>query len=40
MLLNLKALKELRQGPVPAVAIARADQVNVAERQANAVVRT
>ena len=38
MLRNLKALKELRQGPVPAVAIARAEQVNVAERQANAVV--
>lgn len=39
MLRNLKALKELRQGPIPAVAIGRADQVNVAERQANAVVQ-
>ncbi len=38
MVRNLKAIKELRQGPTPAVAIARAQQVNVAERQANAMV--
>ena len=37
MVRNLKAIKELRQGPTPAVAMGRAEQVNVAERQANAV---
>jgi len=39
MIRNLKAMRELRRGPVPTVAINRADQVNVAERQANSVVR-
>jgi hypothetical protein len=39
MIRNLKAVRELRRGPVPTVAINRADQVNVAEHQANAVVR-
>jgi len=29
---NLKAIKELRQGPVPAIAIGRADQVTVTNR--------
>ena len=32
---NLRALRELRQGPVPAVAIGQAGQVNVAAVQAN-----
>jgi hypothetical protein len=35
----LKAIKELRQGPTPAVAIGRAEQVNVAKQQVNAVVK-
>lgn len=35
---NLKALRELRQGPAPTVAIGRAEQVNVAQQQVNAVV--
>jgi hypothetical protein len=39
MVRNLKAIKQLRQGPTPAVAIGRAEQVNAAERQANAVVK-
>jgi hypothetical protein len=34
-----EAIKELRQGPTPAVAIGRPEQVNVAERQANALVK-
>jgi hypothetical protein len=38
MLRNLKAIRELRQAPVPGVAIGRAEQVNVAEQQANAVI--
>ena len=32
---NLKAIKELRQGPVLAVAIGKAEQVNVASQQVN-----
>ena len=32
---NLRALRELRQGPVPAVAIGQAGQVNVAAAQTN-----
>jgi len=36
---NLMAVRELRRGPTPTVAINRAEQVNVAEQQANAVVR-
>jgi hypothetical protein len=39
MVRNLKAIKELRQGPTPALAIGRAEQVNVAERQANVVAK-
>jgi hypothetical protein len=39
MIRNLKAVRELRRGPTSSVAIKRADQVNVAEHQANAVVR-
>jgi hypothetical protein len=39
MVRNLRAVKELRHGPTPAAAIHSAEQVNVAERQANAVVR-
>ena len=39
MLRNLKALGELRRGRTPAVAIGRAEQVNVGERQANTVIR-
>ena len=35
---NLKALAELRRGPAPTVAIGRAEQVNVATQQVNAVV--
>lgn len=35
---NLKALAELRRGPAPTVAIGRAEQVNVASQQVNAVV--
>ncbi len=35
---NLKALAELRRGPAPAVAIAKAQQVNVGTQQVNAVV--
>jgi hypothetical protein len=38
MLRNLKTIRELRQTPVPSVAIGRAEQVNVAELQANAVI--
>jgi hypothetical protein len=33
---NLKAMQELRQGVTPAVAIGRAEQVNVSTKQANA----
>jgi hypothetical protein len=36
VLRNLKAMQELRQGPTPAVAIGRAEQVNVSTKQANA----
>jgi hypothetical protein len=39
MICNLKAVSELRRGPTPTVAINRADRLNVAERQANTVVR-
>ena len=35
---NLKALAELRRGPAPSVAIAKAGQVNVGSQQVNAVV--
>ena len=38
MLRNLKTIRELRRAPVPGVAIGRAEQVNVAELQANAVI--
>lgn len=34
---NLKAIKELRQGPTPAVTVEQAQQVNVAGQQVNAV---
>lgn len=39
MVRNLKAIRELRQTPMPAVAIGRAEQVNVAEQQVNAVLQ-
>ena len=39
MIRNLRALLEQRRKPAPAVAIGRADQVNVASRQVNAVAR-
>ena len=39
MIRNLKAMRELRRGPAPTVAINRAEQVNVAEQQANTVIR-
>jgi hypothetical protein len=38
MIRNLKAMRELRRGPIPTV-VNRADQVNVAEQQANTVLR-
>lgn len=37
VLRNLKVLQELRRGPMPAVAIGRADQVNVAHQQVNSI---
>lgn len=37
MVRNLKAIKELRQGPTPAVTVGQAQQVNVASQQVNAV---
>ena len=36
---NLKALKELRQGPALSVATGKAEQVNVAQQQANAMIK-
>jgi hypothetical protein len=36
MIRNLKAIKELRQGPMPAVTVNQASQVNVASQQVNA----
>lgn len=35
MIRNLKAMKELRQRPLPSVAIARAGEVNIADQQVN-----
>ena len=37
MIRNLKAMKELRQGPTPAVTVGQAGQVNVGDRQVNTV---
>jgi hypothetical protein len=37
MVRNLKAIKELRQGPSPAVTVGQARQVNVASQQVNTV---
>jgi hypothetical protein len=37
MVRNLKAIKELRQGPSPAVTVGQAGQVNVASQQVNSV---
>ena len=37
MIRNLKAMRELRQGPTPAVTVGQAGQVNVASQQVNAV---
>jgi hypothetical protein len=37
VLRNLKTIKELRQGPAPAVTVGQAQQVNVASQQVNAI---
>ena len=37
MVRNLRAMKDLRQGPTPAATVGQAQQVNVASQQVNAV---